>query len=286
MRPGRNGGARGGPCARGTGGARGLRPDGTIAREGGLDRVQAPFAPVVAAARTRIAAAFPAEALHSAYLYGSVPRGTARPGRSDLDLLLALHRAPDAQDHARARELESGLDRDFAQIDGVGVLLAGAAELLSERERHDLGWFVACLCTPLLGADLGALLPGYRPTSLLARESNGDLAEALERWRTRAAGLTTDAGLRTLLRGAARKTVRTGFSLVMPRWQGWTSDLEESAEIFGAHYPRYAARMREAAEAARYGDGGTARLTMLTEELGPWLAAEHLRVHGARSPRT
>lgn len=266
-------------------GARGLRPDGTIAREGGLDRVQARFAPVVAEARGRVAAAFPEELLHSAYLYGSVPRGTAREGRSDLDLLLALRREPDDQDRARARELESALDARFAQIDGAGVLLAGAGELLSERERHDWGWFVACLCTPLLGTDLAERLPRYRPTSLLARETNGDFAEALARWRARAAGAGSDAGLLRLSRGAARKTVRTGFTLVMPRWQGWTSDLDESAEIFGAYYPRHAGRMREAAATARSGSGDPARLAALTEDLGPWLAAEYARVHGVKAPR-
>ncbi|MVO86609.1 hypothetical protein GPA10_18035 [Streptomyces sp. p1417] len=37
----------------------------------------------------RVAEVF-GERLDSAYLYGSVPRGTARVGRSDLDLLLVL----------------------------------------------------------------------------------------------------------------------------------------------------------------------------------------------------
>lgn len=265
--------------------ARGLRRDGTIAREGELGRVQAAFAPVVAETRTRVAAAFPADVLHSSYLYGSIPRGTARADSSDLDVLLALHREPTAQDRVRAAELESGLDRDFTQIHGAGVLLSSAAVLLSARERHDGGWFVACMCTPLTGPDLAEQLPLYRPTSLLARETNGDLAEALPRWRTRAAEAATDAERKTLSRGAARKVVRTGFTLVIPRWKGWTSDLEEAAEIFGGYYPRYADRMRQAAAMARSGSGDPAGLTMLIEDLGPWLAGEYARIHGVKSPR-
>ena len=74
-------------------GDRGLNPDGTIARQGALDRVPATFGPVVGAARALIAGRFGAR-LHSAYLYGSIPRGTATPGRSDLDLLLALRSDP------------------------------------------------------------------------------------------------------------------------------------------------------------------------------------------------
>jgi hypothetical protein len=97
------------------------------------------------------------------------------PEVSDLDLLLALHDEPTDGDRAAASRLKNDLDARFPQINGVGILLYSTATLLSDLERNDLGWFVACLCTPLIGEDLAARLPRYRPTSLLARETNGDL---------------------------------------------------------------------------------------------------------------
>ncbi|MFG2915988.1 nucleotidyltransferase domain-containing protein [Kitasatospora sp. NPDC048298] len=263
----------------------GLDRDGFIAREGSLERVPPAFAPVVAAARERIAAAFTPDRLHSAYLYGSVPRGTATPGVSDLDLLLALHHAPSAADRAAADAVEAALDAEFAQVNGVGVLLFDTGTLLSELERHDLGWFVACLCTPLLGEDLAARLPRYRPTSLLARETNGDLALVLPQWRERLAAAATDAELRGLARGISRRLVRTGFTLVMPRWGGWTSDLTASAEAFAAHYPERAAQLRLAATIARTPTADQAALAVLVDDLGPWLAAEYAAVHGVKAPR-
>lgn len=263
----------------------GLDRDGFIAREGSLDRVPPAFAPVVAAARERIAAAFAPDVLHSAYLYGSVPRGTATPGVSDLDLLLALRHGPTAADRAEADALEAALDTEFAQVNGVGVLLFGTDTLLSELERHDLGWFVACLCTPLLGEDLAARLPRYRPSPLLARETNGDLAPALPQWRERVAAATTDAELRALSRGISRRLVRTGFTLVMPRWGGWTSDLTASAEAFAAYYPERADQLRLAAAVARTPTADRATLAVLVDGLGPWLAAEYAAVHGVKAPR-
>ncbi|MFE9861557.1 hypothetical protein ACFYPZ_02120 [Streptomyces sp. NPDC005506] len=76
---------------------RGLAEDGTIGREGPPSRVPAAFAPVVEASRSRITDAFDAAQLCSAYLYGSIPRGTAIPGVHDLDLLLARYAEPTAQ---------------------------------------------------------------------------------------------------------------------------------------------------------------------------------------------
>jgi predicted nucleotidyltransferase len=274
---------------------RGLNDDGTIAREGSLDRVPAAcrpragrvpaaFLPVVAAARAQITEAFGTR-LHSAYLYGSIPRGTAVPGVADLDLLVVLNNTPAGADHAAARSIEGILDQAFIQVSGVGLVLSSTSSPLSELERYDGGFFIACLCTPLLGEDLAELLPRYRPTGLLARETNGDLPLVLPRWRALAASASTEAERRTLSRRIARRLVRTGFTLIMPRWGGWTGDLERSAQLFGCYYPQRAAQMRAAAAIARVPPHDPDDLSMLIDDLGRWLAAEYTAVHGEKAAR-
>jgi predicted nucleotidyltransferase len=263
---------------------RGLRQDGTIEREGAVGRMAAVFVPVVEAAREGVTRTFGAR-MHSAYLYGSIPRGSATPGVSDLDMMVALHDEPTDADRAGARNAEEELDSSFPQINGVGIGLASAPSLLSKLERYDLGFFVACLCTPLIGPDLADQLPRYRPTTLLARETNGDLALLLPRWRARFAEAVTDGDRRALSRAVARRLVRTGFTLVMPRWGGWTSDLDESAALFGRYYPERAGQMRLAAGAGRTLSADPAVLRLLIDDLGPWLAAEYTAMHGAKAPR-
>ncbi|MFB7465118.1 nucleotidyltransferase [Streptomyces sp. NPDC056224] len=263
---------------------RGLDAYGYFEREGSLGQVRAEFKEVVAAARERTAEAY-GRRLHSAYLYGSVPRGTARPGRSGLDLLLALHHEPAAEDGDAAEVLARGLDEDFPQILGATIPLYGKETLLSEQERFGLGWFLACLCTPLLGADLAEHLPRYRPDSLLARETNGDLADVLPTWRAKARAASSPDEYRALSRAFARRLLRTGFTLVMPRWGGWTSDLAESAEVFGTYYPQRAAQMRAAAAVAVHPVADPAVLHGYIEDLGPWLADEYTARHGTKTPR-
>ncbi|QCX78188.1 hypothetical protein C9F11_22830 [Streptomyces sp. YIM 121038] len=266
--------------------SRGLDSQGYIEREGSLGRIQDAFRPVVAAARDRVADVF-GKRLDSAYLYGSVPRGTARVHRSDLDLLLVLREEPSEADRADAHAVSAAVDKEFTEVDGVGILLLSRARVLSEHETYDHGWFLACLCTPLLGADLAEFLPRYRPDGRLARETNGDLAALLPSWRERldaAAAAGDDAALRALCRTVSRRLVRTGFTLVMPRWHGWTGELAEMAEVFGRYYPEWADRMRTAAAVAYepVADPGVPRELM--ETLGPWLAAEYTARHGVRTP--
>jgi len=268
---------------------RGLDSQGYFAPEGSLGRIPYAFRPVVAAARDRLIDVFGAR-MASAYLYGSVPRGTARVGRSDLDLLIALRAEPTDADRAEARALGEALDKEFPEIDGTGTLLHSRRRLLSEAERYDLGWFVACLCTPLLGEDLSEDLPRYRPDSRLARETNGDLAPRLAGWREEAAAADAGPGdpqevRRALVRRVSRHIVRAGFTLVMPRWNGWTSDLAEQAQVFGEYYPERAAQMRTAAGAAYEPTDDPAVLRLCLDDLGPWLAEEYARVHGVRTAR-
>ncbi|MFE6481541.1 nucleotidyltransferase domain-containing protein [Streptomyces sp. NPDC057757] len=269
--------------------SRGLDAQGHIAPEGALGLIPREFGPVVVTARDRLMDVFGAR-LNSAYLYGSVPRGTARVGTSDLDLLLVLREEPTEEDRADARSLDSALDKEFAQIDGSGTLLFSRTRLLSGLETHDLGWFVACLCTRLLGEDLAEYLPRYRPDSLLARETNGDLALLLPRWHERIADTAADTAdtaesRRRLVRFMSRHLVRTGFTLVMTRWNGWTSDLTEMAEAFAVYYPERAVEMRRAAVLGHEPSGDLAVLRSYVDDLGPWLAEEYARVHGVKAPR-
>ncbi|WP_020118778.1 nucleotidyltransferase domain-containing protein [Streptomyces canus] len=262
---------------------KGLDAQGHIEREGSLGRIPQPFRPVVAAARDRVLDLF-GPRLHSAYLYGSIPRGTARVGRSYLDLLLALRDEPTDADREGLRELGEALDKEFPQIDGVGTLLYGRDVLLSDLERHDMGWFVACLCTPLLGDDLAEYLPRYRPDSLLARETNGDLAALLPRWRERIGTADSDKTRTRLVRFISGHLVRTAFTLVMPRWNGWTSDLGEMAEVLAAYHPERAGQLRTASALGHTPTADLAVLRTYVDDLGPWLAAEYARVHGVKTP--
>ena len=263
---------------------RGLDPQGFIAREGSLGRTAHAFRPAVAAARDRLLDLYGTR-LHSAYVYGSIPRGTARVGRSDLDLLVALREEPTDTDRDGARALDEALDKEFRQIDGAGTLLVSREQVLSDLERYDLGWFVACLCTPLLGEDLAEDLPRYRPDSLLARETNGDLALLLPRWRERIDAANDSDEARRLVRFMSRRLVRTAFTLVMPRWYGWTSDLYEMAEAFAAYYPARGEQLRKAAALGHEPTGDRAVLTSYVDDVGPWLAEEYARVHGVKTAR-
>ena len=100
--------------------------------------------------------------------------------------------------------------------------------------------------TELLHTALGQRLPKYRPSVALARGTNGNIRQLLTDRRQHIIDSTDPAEVAAICRGIMRKIVRTGFTLVMPRYHGWTSDLEQAATIFAVYYPVEAAAMNEA----------------------------------------
>ncbi|MGH3544598.1 MAG: hypothetical protein ACRDPW_01495 [Mycobacteriales bacterium] len=262
---------------------KGLDRDGYISREGAMERVPIAYLLLVEAAQNRIAAIFGSR-LHSAYLYGSIPRGTAVTGVSDLDVLLAFHAEPTDEDRTDAAALEVELAEQFPLIVHAGLETHGLPTLLSEDERYNCGFWLACLCTPLLGGvDVVSRLPRYRPTRLLALETNGDLAAVLVRLGNQYRAARTDREREKLCRALARKLVRTAFTLVMPRWNGWSSDLSTCAEVFADYYPRRARQVWQATELARCPSLDAEIFAQLLDDFGQWLADEYARTIGVKS---
>jgi uncharacterized protein len=78
--------------------------------------------------------------LHSAYLYGSVVRGNAVPGRSDVDVVAVLLAAPVDEDRTRADRVERALVQRFPVLVSAGVGLTHLQEVRSPAQRY--GWQV------------------------------------------------------------------------------------------------------------------------------------------------
>ena len=257
--------------------ARGLDRQGYILPEVSLAWVRSPYPPVIAALREQCRTVFLSD-LHSLYLTGSVVKGTARPGQSDLDALAVLQVAPAPAHEELARRVADAVAERYPFVTEVSLLLAGREDILSEEERYDMGFFVKSLCVCVAGKDLGEHLPQYRPSIALAGGTNGNIRLLLDDRRRRLVSTTDPAEVAAICRGIMRKIVRTGFTLVMPRYQGWTSDLTRSATIFASYYPSQSEAMQEALTLAQVPSTEKTRVLTLIDTFGAWLAGEYDRV--------
>jgi uncharacterized protein len=261
---------------------RGLDDHGYIRPEVSLAFVAGAYRPVIAELREQNRIAL-GDHLHSLYLTGSVVKGTARPGVSDLDALAVVRVTPAPEHEEAAHRVARVVAERFPFLTDVSLLLFDRATVLSEAQRYDMGFFVKCLCACVDGEDLGNRLGRYRPSVALARGTNGNIRRLLADRRRRLETTIDPAEVASICRGIMRKIVRTGFTMVMPRYQGWTSDLEPAVTIFASYYPEQAGPMRVALALAQAPSTEKTRVIDLLDSMGLWLADEYDRViMGAR----
>lgn len=238
----------------------GLDADGWIVREGDPSRVPEAFAPLVRRYVELVTASF--ADVHGVYLYGSVPRGTARPGASDLDGQVLLDRSVTPADHEVRGRVEAELEAAYPVVDGVGLLLDDLAVMTDPANRFDHGFHLRVLCTPVHGQDAGGRVRPHRPDLDLARGIQGDWRPVVARFR---AGEPEDG--RAFSRAVGRRLTRLAFTWVMPRWGGWTSDPVVMGEVVSALEPGWAGSVDAA---TRLGWDGVTDGRLARELLGPW----------------
>ena len=191
---------------------------------------------------------------------------------------MAVLRVEPGVDHeARALDIAATVDAYDPVVAGVTLGLVSRDRILSAAERYDMGFFLASLSVCIDGDDLTRELPRYRPTVELARATNGNIRRLVEDRHRRLVETADPVVVSGICRGIMRKIVRTGFTLVMPRYHGWTSEIVPAAEIFAAYYPEQRAAMEQAAALALSPSSDREVVVPVLDSLGAWLSDEYDR---------
>jgi len=258
-------------------GHRRLDPEGYIVPEADLANVQPEYRDVPEAAADLLVGEL-GPRLHSGYLYGSVVRGNAVPGRSDLDLVAVLWTPAEAGDRLAASRAEQGLVARFPLLAGAGVTFTDRREVMAPRQRYGMQVFLRDLSVCICGEDLRPGLPRTRPSAAVAAAFHEDtplvLARARETLRTR----PDPEAVRRACRVAARRMVQAGFAVAMARDGVWATVLEEQAAAVGAAFPRWASAARRAAEQGRRPVADPEAVAELLDTFGRWVEEELGRV--------
>jgi uncharacterized protein len=246
-----------------------LDPEGYIRPEADLANVQPEYQGVPDAAAGLLADEFGSH-LHSAYLYGSVVRGNAVPGRSDVDLAAVLLAAPTDEDRTRADRAERALVDRFPVLFGAGVGLTHLQEVRSPAQRYAWQVFLRELAVCICGEDLRPGLPRTRPSAAVAAGFHDDTRAVLARARELLGTSTDPEVVRGVCRVASRRMLQVAFAVVMAREGVWATVLEEQAAVVGAAFPRWAQAARRAAGQGRrpVADAGVVR--ELLDGFGRW----------------
>jgi hypothetical protein len=246
-----------------------LDREGFIRPEADLANVQPEYHGLPEAAAGLLAGEF-GPRLHSAYLYGSVVRGNAVPGRSDVDLIAVLLAALTNEDRVCADRVERALVDRFPVLFSAGVGLTHLQEIRSPAQRYSGQVFLRELAVCIWGEDLRPGLPPTKPSAAVAGGFHSDSHAVLARARQTLATSTDPEVIPRVCRMASKRMVQVAFAVVMAREGVWATVLEEQAAAVGAAFPQWAEAARRAAEQGRrpVADAGVVR--ELLDSFGRW----------------
>jgi len=183
-------------------------------------------------------------ALHSLYLRGSVPRGLAIDGVSDLDVIGLVHGAPTGTE-AWTRSLDARVRAAHPGCRGMELRLWPLQGIARMAPQHPARFLLKTQALCLWGPDVAVPWPSVPLED--ARIALAALPSALARMRAALHRHSEAEVAQTHERCGwlAKKIVRAGFELVALEEQAYTRDLHPCWEAFSRHHPQQAGPMRE-----------------------------------------
>lgn len=256
----------------------GLDTEGYIEICCAVDKISSVFLPVLNGSIAALKSTFEAK-LHSIYLYGSVATGQAMLKHSDLDILVIFACPMSDIDHAEIKRVGGTLSASYqSSVREVGLAITSLQEALAEENLSGLGCFIKHLCVCVDGEDIRPLFPKFRPSIEVARGFNADYAAVMQAKLEELAKTDQTIVVQSLIRQMCRKTIRTGFSLVMPRLNCWTTDLESSFNCFCHYYPEKRSSMAPILDWTQQPPENLTEFLPTITPLAEWLTTEFDRV--------
>ncbi len=211
--------------------------------------------------------------LHSVYVRGSLVKGQAVEGFSDLDSFAVLQTGVESSDTRDwARTLEADIVLAFPIVAGVETDTVPMQDILDRSNYYAFALKTEAAC--VYGDDLAAKLEPYRITPEIAFQTRY-FSHHLGLFRREYAD-EPEAEKPEFVAWLMRRFLRLGMELVMIEEGRFTRDLYLCHESFAKHYPERAGEMYRALELAINPETGP-EVEGYIGEFGGWLEDEAKR---------
>lgn len=253
-------------------------PDGQIGNAGDAAHLRPPFAALLRDIVQACVANIGPD-VDTIYVTGSVARGRAVPGRSDVDVFAVLEAEADPelvmQDWLEEAELH--LPRLHPCVSAVQIELWPYGYVFMDPDEFSVGAFIIkthSVC--IWGSSLAPQLPDYYlPRDLVAIANDDvvqirpDIAETLEELEHDSSADSAAYWCRRI----SKNMLRAGLGLVQPAAGLHTRDLDLCYEHFARHHPGQGAAMHRALDYVERPASDANELRAYLHDFGGWLRA-------------
>ncbi|BEI22900.1 nucleotidyltransferase domain-containing protein [Vibrio fluvialis] len=177
------------------------------------------------------------ERLHSIYLYGSVARKTAKPGESNLDVVVVTKQPFEDTKATLLNTIRWRFQKSFPLITDVSVKTALVSDVATLDSIFSWGFMLRHCCVCVYGDDLAECFGYYEPSWEIAKHWNQDVGDWLTFYRDKIAKAGSAAEQSAAQKTIAKKLLRASYSLIMYRDKQWLEDPLECGTQFLRYHP-------------------------------------------------
>jgi len=219
--------------------------------------------------------------IRSLYLRGSLPRGEAFEGISDIDTFSIVDRVPDVSELAWIPDFKRSMKKKFPFIGDIEIHFFPYESLVHALGYLSLRFTIKHLSACLWGEDLSEQFPRFKPSLKIAFAFHGFLGREIRETLSWLSEPRPPRGVQKACSWIMKRIVRTGASILMEQENAYVRDLYPCYEIFSRHYPEREPEMRQALEWAVEPSADTPTIARFLGSFGSWLTMESRRIFDA-----
>lgn len=180
--------------------------------------------------------------IHSVYLYGSVARGEAIPGLSDLDINVVLNEPETIRLRYQLNQLGYQLTKDYPHLSKIDIEAVDLHDVLQEKQRYHWQFWLKHCCVCIWGENISLQFPRLKPSLSLACGLNQGFPSKIDYY------LREISSENVVLKSkeVGKLFIRVAYALICEKDQSWFYSINKCAQSLKKHWPEYSISVQKA----------------------------------------
>ncbi|ANF97846.1 nucleotidyltransferase domain-containing protein [Paenibacillus bovis] len=170
--------------------------------------------------------------IHSIYMCGSIPKGTATPFKSDADFTIVCE-DPKEFDYERLSKIKDKLLQEYPILTKIDTVICSMEDVLSKP--NEWGFWVKVICVCVYGHDVGEQISPIRISPEFILDLNTDTKEEVDHIH-RLLSTASDHTMQVrYIKGYSKRLLRALYSLVLEDTGVWEDDMVTMKNVILDH---------------------------------------------------
>ncbi|GLX70532.1 nucleotidyltransferase domain-containing protein [Paenibacillus glycanilyticus] len=160
--------------------------------------------------------------IHSIYMCGSIPKGTATPFQSDADFTIVCVNPKDI-DYERLSNIKEKILEEYPVLTKIDTTICLIDDVLSKP--NEWGFWIKIICVCIYGHDVGERVPPIMASPEFILDLNRETKEEVDRVRSSLSNASDNTMKTRYIKGYSKRLIRALYSLVIEDTGVWQDDI-------------------------------------------------------------